>query len=251
MTFVKADLPADCHLMSFDSLGSTNEEAKRLASEGAKSGTVIWAREQKLGRGRYGRSWHSPNGNLYLSIIQRPTCIPSDATQLGFVTGVALAETLLSITNISITLKWPNDILANGKKASGILLESSIDTNKGLEWLIIGVGLNVKIFPRDIDNSTSLLQEGAKVTVEHALITFLHYFFNNVEKWSNNGFDPIRERWLSLSLNKGAAIKVRLPGNVIFGTFMGIDSRGSLLIETNGEINKVDVGDIFPMVIEN
>ncbi|MFL2655428.1 MAG: biotin--[acetyl-CoA-carboxylase] ligase [Alphaproteobacteria bacterium] len=251
MTLKKTDLPTNCHLISFDILDSTNEEAKKLASGGAKSGTVVWAREQVLGRGRYGRTWDSPYGNLYLSIIQRPTCFPSDATQLGFVTGVALAEALLSICNIEIALKWPNDIMANGKKASGILLESSINPNKSLEWLVIGVGLNIEKFPSDIENSTSLHKEGAEVTLENVLITFLHYFFNYVEKWFNNGFDPIRERWLSLSLKKGTDIKVRLPEDVIFGTFMGIDNRGSLLIEKNSEINKIDVGDIFPMVITN
>ena len=166
MTLRKTDLPTNCHLISFDSLDSTNEEAKKLASGGAKSGTVVWAREQVLGRGRYGRTWDSPYGNLYLSIIQRPTCFPSDATQLGFVTGVALAEALLSICNIEIALKWPNDIMANGKKASGILLESSINPNKRFEWLGIGVGLNIEKFPSDIENSTSLHKEGAEVTLE-------------------------------------------------------------------------------------
>jgi len=251
MILKKSDLPTNCKLMSFDSLGSTNEEAKKLAKEGAEPGTVIWAREQKLGRGRYGRSWHSPVGNLYLSVIQRPNCLPSDATQLGFVAGVALAEALLSLTNITITLKWPNDILANGKKASGILLESSSNSNKSLEWLVIGVGVNVEKYPSDIDKSTSLHQEGSIVNVEQVLCTFLHFYFLNVEKWVNNGFDLIRERWLSLSINQGTDIKVRLPGNEICGTFVGIDNRGSLLLNTNGEVNKIDVGDVFPMNIEN
>ena len=95
MSAQQPDVPAGCHLISFDSVGSTNEEAKKLAQSGAEAGTVVWARQQTAGRGRHGRSWASPPGNLYLSVIQRPDCHPADAPQLGFVTGVA---------------KWPESI---------------------------------------------------------------------------------------------------------------------------------------------
>ncbi|MDH3738828.1 MAG: biotin--[acetyl-CoA-carboxylase] ligase, partial [Alphaproteobacteria bacterium] len=183
MTADQPEVPAGWHLISLDSVGSTNEEAKSLAQSGADAGTVVWAREQVAGRGRHGRTWSSPRGNLYLSILQRPDCRPADAPQLGFVTGVALADALTALTEVPVSLKWPNDLMIGGKKASGILLESSAGADARLEWLVIGVGVNVKVHPADVPDVTSLREAGATVSVEQLLSTFLEELYRVTEQW--------------------------------------------------------------------
>jgi BirA family biotin operon repressor/biotin-[acetyl-CoA-carboxylase] ligase len=247
MSTPQPDLPAGCHLIPLDSVGSTNEEAKALARSGAEAGTVVWAREQVAGRGRHGRTWASPRGNLYLSILQRPDCRPADAPQMGFVTGVALADALGKLTDIPVALKWPNDLMINGKKASGILLESTANADGRLTWLIIGVGVNVEIFPPELPDVTSLLEAGATVSVENLLSVFLERLFWYTEQWRQHGFQAIREQWLSFALPAGTEMRVRLPEGDVFGRFSGIDARGSLLLDTDNGSRRIDMGDVFPL----
>ncbi len=117
-------LPPAYQLVALERVASTNDEALRLAAEGAEDGTLVWAREQTGGRGRQGRVWSSPPGNLYFSLVLRPDCAPAEAAQLGFVAGVALGEAIGSVAPplIDVNYKWPNDLLLNGRKAAGILL---------------------------------------------------------------------------------------------------------------------------------
>lgn len=243
--------PAGCHLIAFDSVGSTNEEAKALALAGAESGTVVWAREQTAGRGRHGRSWASPPGNLYLSVILRPDCRPADAPQLGFVTGVALAETLRRLSDIPVALKWPNDLLANGKKASGILLESAADADGRLDWLVIGVGVNVASSPADLPDSSSLSEAGAAITVDDLLSAFLERLFWHIGQWQTQGFAAVRERWMSFALPVGTQMRVKLPDGDALGRFSGIDERGSLLLGSDGDVRRIDMGDVFALPATN
>lgn len=251
MSAPQPEVPAGCHLIVFDSVDSTNQEAKALAQSGASAGTVVWARQQVAGRGRHGRSWSSPPGNLYLSVIQRPDCRPADAPQLGFVAGVALAETLGRLSDIPVTLKWPNDLMANGKKASGILLESAADADGRMDWLIIGTGVNVELSPADLPDVTSLHEEGAKISVEALLSTFLERLFWHIGQWQEHGFQPIRERWMSYALPVGTQMRVKMPGGDVLGRFSGIDERGSLLLGSNGDARRIDMGDIFPVPATN
>lgn len=247
MTAPQPDVPAGCHLITFDSVDSTNEEAKALAQSGAEAGTVVWARQQVAGRGRHGRTWSSPPGNLYLSVIQRPDCSPGDAPQLGFVTGVALAEALGTLCDIPVALKWPNDLMANGRKASGILLESAADADGRLNWLIIGAGVNVASSPAELPDVTSLHEEGVKITVEALLSAFLERLFWYIGQWRESGFQPIRERWMSYALPVGTQMRVKMPDGDVLGRFSGIDARGSLLIGSDGEARRIDMGDVFPV----
>ena len=173
-----------------------DEEAKALAQSGAEAGTVVWAREQTAGKGRHGRSWTSPRGNLYLSIIQRPNCRLADAPQMGFVTGVALADALQWLVNVPIALKWPNDLMIEGKKASGILLESAADAKGRLDWLVIGVGVNVESFPSGLPDVTSLRETGATISIEGLLSVFLERLFWHADEWQHTGFEATRRRWL-------------------------------------------------------
>lgn len=247
MTALQPEVPAGCQLIVHDSIGSTNEEAKALAQQGAPAGTAVWAREQRAGRGRHGRSWTSPRGNLYLSVIQRPDCAPAAAPQLGFVAGVALAEAIAGLTGLAVALKWPNDVMIDGKKASGILLESAARADGTLAWVVIGSGVNVALSPSDLPGVTSLREAGADIAVEALLTAYLARLCQNAERWRAHGFAPIRARWLEFGPAGASEMRVRLPEGEVSGRFDGLDERGSLLLQTQSGSRRIDMGEVFPL----
>lgn len=136
-------LPEHFNLLPFESIDSTNEEAKRQAASGAPDGTIIWAKQQLSGKGRRLRSWVSEEGNLYCSFLVRPDVSPAKAMQMSFIAAVAVAETVAAVLpkGTLVTCKWPNDVLVGGKKTAGILLESGGVSGQTLDWLVIGAGL--------------------------------------------------------------------------------------------------------------
>ena len=139
-------LPDGWRLVALDSVGSTNDEAARLADAGAPEGTVVWAREQTGGRGRRGRAWASPVGNLYTSTILRPDCPAARAAELGFVSALAVAD--IVPPGRAVRVKWPNDVLVDGGKIAGILLESAIAQTGAVQHVIAGIGINVGFAPQ-------------------------------------------------------------------------------------------------------
>ncbi|HIP78799.1 MAG TPA: biotin--[acetyl-CoA-carboxylase] ligase, partial [Kiloniellaceae bacterium] len=133
-------LPPAYRLVQLEEIDSTNSEAKRRADEGAEDGTLIWAKRQTAGYGRQGRGWDSDQGNLFLSLIVRPDCRLEQAAQLSFLTALALGDAVGSVAPpmIEVTYKWPNDVLFNGRKGAGILLESKGGPDGSVDWLVIG-----------------------------------------------------------------------------------------------------------------
>ncbi len=243
-------LPPAYRLVVLDSVGSTNDEALRLASEGAEDGTLVWAREQTSGRGRQGRSWESPPGNLYFSLVLRPDCAPAEAAQLGFVAGLALGEAFGSVAPplIEVTYKWPNDLLLNGRKAAGILLESRGGPEGALDCLILGVGANLQHFPEDTSfPATSLRYEGAADVDAVALLeAFGRHFSSWVNRWLDDGFAPVRRAWLHHAHGLGEEIEVRLPRETLTGTFKDLDERGVLMLELPGGARReISAGDVY------
>ncbi len=243
-------LPPAYRLVALDSVGSTNDEALRLASEGAEDGTLVWAREQTSGRGRQGRSWSSPPGNLYFSLVLRPDCAVAEAAQLSFVAGLALGEALGSVAPpmIEVTYKWPNDLLVNGRKAAGILLESRGNPDGTLECLILGVGANLEHFPEDTQfPATSLHFEGATDVDAVALLeAFGRHFMSWANRWLDDGFAPVRRAWLQHAHGLGEEIEVRLPRETLTGTFKDLDERGVLLLELPGGARReISAGDVY------
>ena len=243
-------LPPAYRLVALDSVGSTNDEALRLASEGAEDGTLVWAREQTSGRGRQGRSWSSPPGNLYFSLVLRPDCAVAEAAQLSFVAGLALGEALGSVAPpmIEVTYKWPNDLLVNGRKAAGILLESRGYPDGTLECLILGVGANLEHFPEDTQfPATSLHFEGATDVDAVALLeAFGRHFMSWANRWLDDGFAPVRRAWLQHAHGLGEEIEVRLPRETLTGTFKDLDERGVLLLDLPGGARReISAGDVY------
>ena len=246
----RPNLPPSYRLVALDRVASTNVEALRLAEEGAEDGTLVWAREQTEGRGRQGRTWASPPGNLYLSLILRPECGPAEAAQLSYVAALATGGAFGSIAPpmIEVTYKWPNDVLLNGRKGAGILLESRSNANGTLEFLILGVGANVQSYPEDSTfPATSLRFEGTppEAGVVELLEAFSRQFLSWVNRWLDDGFVPIRRAWLSHAHALGGEIEVRMPSETLKGTFKDVDQHGALILELPGGGQRlISAGDV-------
>lgn len=244
-------LPAGYRLVAYESIGSTNEEACRLAREGAADGTAVWALRQTAGRGRRGRGWDSPEGNLYCSLILRPSRPAAEAAQLTFVTAVALGEAVgeLLPETADLRYKWPNDLLLGGRKVAGILLESAGAAKGAVDWLVIGVGLNVARFPEATDGypATSLQAAGAvPIGPAETLRCFLDRFARRYEGWQREGIGPVRDAWLARAARIGEDIEVRLPDRSLHGRFIGLDPGGALILGLrDGSRTTVAAGDVF------
>ena len=244
-------LPPGFKLITLEKVDSTNNEAKRRAEMGAVSGTIVHASEQTHGRGRRGRQWYSPKGNLYFSLILRLPCSATEGLGISFVSATAMCDALAGIVSpmTEVTVKWPNDILINRRKVSGILLESATGLNGTLRWLIVGVGVNVSSFPGETEYpATSLWYEGViGARPDDVLRAFMHHFKRWFDIWENDGFSSIRTAWLNRATGIGKTIKVRVSGKVFEGEFLDIGDDGSLLVERKtGETISIVTGDVFP-----
>jgi len=243
-------LPAFYRLVAYEQVDSTNEEAKRLAAGGADAGTLVWAGEQLAGRGRRGRGWTSPPGNLYVSLLLRPACPPARACQLNFVAVVALLEAMSALlpAGAAVALKWPNDVLIGGAKVSGILLEAAAALDRSIDWLVIGVGVNVTSHPADTPYpATSLQREGAaSATAAAVLEGFAECFLAWYETWREQGFAPVRVRWLASARGLGEPIEVRLERETLQGRFGDLDESGALMLDMrDGARRQITTGDLF------
>lgn len=246
-----ADLLNDYHLLSFDSLDSTNEEAKRLAKGGGCHGAVIWAKKQTEGRGRMGRNWVSSEGNLFVSVLLRPEKPQAELAQLSFVAAVATIEALQAVLtdDSGLKCKWPNDILLGGKKLGGILLESFQTDISGKSWVVVGVGVNVDSYPpRTEFPATCLKDSGVElVSAKIILSRFIHHFIERYNEWNNKGFTPIRKKWMQVAWGLEERLCARLPNNQLEGVCKGIDDQGTLvLLLDNGKKELIHAADIFP-----
>ncbi len=234
-------LPDGWMLVALDSVGSTNDEAARLADSGAPEGTVVWAREQHGGRGRRGRSWASPPGNLYSSTILRPECPAARAAELGFVAALAVGD--LVPASRAIRLKWPNDVLVDGGKIAGILLESAIAQDGRVEHVVAGIGINVAFAPQ----LAEMRYPGASLggTVEAALEGLSRALATRLAQWRRDGFGVVREAWLAQAGPLGAEVDVRLGEGLVRGRFAGLDHEGALLLDTAEGPRKIVSGELL------
>ena len=242
-------LPAFFRLVQHQRIDSTNEAAKTLAAAGAPEGTVVWALEQLAGKGRRGRSFHSPPGNLYVTFLLRPECPPATGAQVTFVAAIAAAETVAALVPPArrVELKWPNDLLVDGRKVAGILLEASAEPAR-LGWLVVGIGINLRHSPPELGAvATNLRDAGAgDIPVEAALERLAARFLHWYQRWQSDGFAPVRERWLALARGLGEAIEVRLDDRAIRGRFADLDDNGALVLELPlGGRQLVNAGDVF------
>lgn len=231
-------------------IDSTNIRAGELASKGAPEGSLVIAENQAQGRGRKGRAWFSfPREGIYVSLVLRPQISPAEAPKITLLTGVALADALISITGLPVKIKWPNDLLINGKKVSGILTEISTEMDS-INYVIVGVGLNVNSssLPDDIrDKATTIFLETGKTFSRLALVReFLKWMEKYYMEFKNKGFQSIRERWKELSNIAGRRIRVEMVDRILIGEARGIDEDGVLIVEDDdGTLHRIFSGDIF------
>jgi BirA family biotin operon repressor/biotin-[acetyl-CoA-carboxylase] ligase len=236
------------NLSVFDSLGSTNSTAKDLALNGAVEGTVVLARTQAHGRGRFDRVWESPEGGVYLSLILRPTILPKDTSLLTFVAALAVTMTINSY-GVSAAIKWPNDVRVKGKKIAGILLESE---TKGtmVNYVIIGIGINLNVDLTELSSdlrpySTSLVSEVCHPTDPFEFLgRFFQQFNTFYTIFKKKKYDHLVELWKQHSDTLGKYIQIQTSMGVIQGTAVDVDSSGFLLVKTEaGEQKKIMSGD--------
>jgi len=235
-------------LSILDTVDSTNDEALRRIAAGADAGEAILARAQTGGRGRYGRGWASPPGNLYLSVtLVLPSGRP--AGELAFVAGLAAAEALeaASAGTVRIGLKWPNDLLLDGRKLGGLLIEGVTGGNSPA--LALGLGVNLASFPEDAAwPATSLAAAGCSIEAEPVARTFCARLSAWLRDWERDGFAPVRAAWLARAVGLGRPMVARLPdGSAPQGLFRDIDEQGALVLQTeDGKTRRIVAGAVFP-----
>jgi BirA family biotin operon repressor/biotin-[acetyl-CoA-carboxylase] ligase len=230
------------HIQHHERIGSTNDEARRLAASGAPHGTVVHADEQAAGRGRFGRTWYSPPGNLYLSVLLRLELLPERGPELSFVTALTVADAVDALLpkQSKSMLKWPNDVLVNDGKIAGILVESV----EGAQ--IIGIGLNVLEAPRNAPYKTStLVGSGGIATVDGARDILLDSLAKHLDAWTEHGFEPIRAAWLVRAHPVGTPLRASIGGKTEEGLFAGLDVDGALLLDTPEGRKRIVVADVI------
>jgi BirA family biotin operon repressor/biotin-[acetyl-CoA-carboxylase] ligase len=243
------DLAPPFRLIAYDAIASTNDEAKRLARNGAAEGLIVCAKRQTAGRGRRGRTWVSPAGNLYASILLRPGCRAATAAQLGFVAALGVAGGIGEVApGIALQCKWPNDLLARGKKVSGILLETEMVAGDRPDFVVLGVGVNLVSSPRDTPYpATSLAEEGVPGVAAQAMLgAFVRHFADWLARWRDEGFAPIRAAWLSQAMGVGEPIRVWLERDTLDGRFLDLADDGALLLGLPDGSRRIAAGEIFP-----
>lgn len=235
-------------LRHFPEIGSTNMQARTALREGADRLWIV-ADAQLAGRGRHERGWVSPPGNLYASLALAAPAPSSSLPLIGFVAGVALVEAIIALApDIAprLALKWPNDLLLDGAKVAGILLEGEIAPD-GQPGLVIGMGVNVLNHPEIPDRPATDLASAASWITRDALFASLQKTFAETLGIfdSGRGFALIRARWLALSLPMGQRLSVKLPDGAREGAFAGVDATGALRLETSLGPETILAGDVF------
>lgn len=234
-----------------ESVESTQKIANRLANENAPEGTVAIAEEQFTGKGRLGRHWHSPKyTGVWMSLILRPNIPLPRAPQLTLLTAVSVVQAIEEVTGIFPEIKWPNDILINGKKIAGILTELQAESDQ-IHSIIIGIGINVnqqlEDFPSELYSiATSLsIEKGVKISRAALIRSIFKQFEKLYMVYLEEGFFPIKLLWESYAVSIGKQIKARTLTSVIEGQALGITDEGVLLLEDQfGKIHQVYSADI-------
>ncbi|MCX8026243.1 MAG: biotin--[acetyl-CoA-carboxylase] ligase [Thermodesulfovibrionales bacterium] len=247
-TFIKEII----HLKDID---STNDYTHALALKGYPNGTVVISDKQTRGRGRHQNIWHSPEGNLYMSVLLRPQKMlhntSSMLTAFTFLGAISCVKMIAELCSLKATLKWPNDIVYQDKKLGGILTETRF-TGSDVLFVIIGIGLNInsklETFPQEItDTATSLIHLlGQKINIEEVMKTLLlkmDYYYN---KLISDGLNPILKEWMIHNSTIGRKVRIETVENSYEGVAEGLDDLGRLLIKkSDGTVSAISNGHLF------
>jgi BirA family biotin operon repressor/biotin-[acetyl-CoA-carboxylase] ligase len=240
------DWPAGYRLSRHDELDSTSSEARRRAEAGEQGPLWIIAGRQTAGRGRRGRVWETLTGNLAATLLLRPDAPANTVGQLSFAAALSVADTAAHFApGAAVTVKWPNDVLAEGRKLAGILLESGQD-GAGT-WLTVGIGINLAAAPQGTEfPATAIADLGVAPPPPDAALTLLAGRFAHwYDGWMSGGFETLRTAWLARAGGLGLPIRARLPHQTRHGVFEGIDNNGALLLNEQGRISAISAGEVF------
>lgn len=231
----------DWKVLNFKELQSTNDTALEYAHN-TKENLVIKAEKQTHGRGRRGRSWSGCEGNLFFSLL-----LEFDIKNLGILVIIASYSLLQSIKQLkaktNVCLKWPNDVLINGAKVSGILLEKAEGN-----YIVVGIGVNVAQSPKDKEilyPTVSLKEAGIDISCDDFLKLYLKNFTDNINLYDASKNDQLRELWIANAKGIGKKITVEQSNETLSGIFQGIDENACLILENDGKVRKILAGDVF------
>jgi len=228
---------------------STNTIAVELAQQGAPEGTIVLAETQTGGRGRLGRTWASPRGNVYLSVVLRPALPMSKAPLITLVGAVAVAAAVRTYPGLEAGIKWPNDVLLSGKKVSGLLSELSAETDR-IRHIVLGIGVNVNMDPRelpaDVRPLATTLVAVAGRPVDRTV--FLRHLLGELDRWYKHFLKDeaaVLAEWRTLNVTIGRRVAVRGGGPALEGLARDIDDEGRLLVQLDtGSVHRVSAGDV-------
>lgn len=234
----------------FERTESTNGEAKKLAAAGAPEGTVVITEEQVAGRGRLNRGWFSPYAKgLWFSLVLRPNFLPMEAPKCTLMAAVALVKAFRELGLTEAGIKWPNDILVNGRKLVGILTEMN-GSMEEISYIVMGIGINTgtqyEELPEEIkDIATSFAIEGVSINRRQALALILKHLEVQYQKVLQAGFGSTLAEWRELSITLGQDVMVKAPGSTTYGKAIDIDNDGNLLVDYgNGQVERIVAGDV-------
>ncbi|MFP3920656.1 MAG: biotin--[acetyl-CoA-carboxylase] ligase [Dichotomicrobium sp.] len=229
---------------------STNAHAMRLATQGAQPPLWVWGGRQTKGRGRLGRGWDSPAGNLYASVLLRPDCAAEAIGGLPLLAGLAARDAIAAVASdgpvvAGLRLKWPNDIMLDGAKLGGVLIESAV-MDDGARAVVIGTGLNLAAAPSGLDREVACLRDhGCSAAPRDALAALADATARWLLVWAAGaGFAHIRSAWLRHAAPLGTPISVRLGGERIEGRFAGLDETGALRLRRDNGERLITAGDV-------
>ena len=236
-------------ILAYDEIDSTNAEARRRAEAGEGGPLWITALTQTAGRGRRGRNWESPTGNLAATYLCTTDKTAAEAAQVSFVAALAVAELADACVGASrVALKWPNDPLVMGLKASGILVESGAFAAGGL-WLAVGIGVNLVHSPKVAERPATSFAEhmqNSPPEPREALNLLAAAFDRWLVRWQAEGFAPIAAAWTARAHGLGEPCVARLPGEEVHGVAEGLDPDGALRLRLDdGQIRRITAGDVF------
>ncbi|MBO5373527.1 MAG: biotin--[acetyl-CoA-carboxylase] ligase [Lachnospiraceae bacterium] len=233
----------------FDVTDSTNMQARRLAEEGSLHGTLVVAGSQQAGKGRSGRTWDSkPDNGIFMTLLLRPKIAPQNASMLTLVAALAVSKAIRKMTGLLVQIKWPNDIVYNGKKICGILTEMSAEVAH-IHYVIVGIGINVTNteFSEEISAvATSLFLESGKKTDRSELIAEVCAFFEQEYAvfCEKEDMSTLLKEYNAYLVNRHKQVRILDPKEPFEGKALGINARGELLVDVCGEEKKVSSGEV-------
>lgn len=242
-------LPPLYELVALERVDSAFDEAVRRARRGAEEGTLVWARIQTAGHGRFGRPWHSERGDLHCALVLRPESPRETALQLSYVGAISAGTALAALVSpmIGLHYRWPNDILLSGAKAGGLLVDAAPDEQP--EWLVLGLAINVRTYPQTRDywaTSVHAVEGSSEISDVGLLEEYARRFLSWINRWANEGFEPVRKAWLQRLDRTEPELPLELATGTVRGRFVDVDARGNLVVSiADGEKRKVTLAEFY------